>query len=215
MEQLQVESERRAKEYDKLKATMQKLEKENYALREQNAEMEEEYVRSARELADLRKLENDFKCRTWLQGAEGKSTVIASSKQDNNDDVGDGDSMSSVPDESPREDNDDTDKKNDSSQQQEQQEQQQLQLQLQQQQEQVKTYERRIDELVEEVQRAEATAQARVDALSAEVASSRRHAQAKAAAVVVESSSSSERRAVSARRDRPLFAYGQRVLKLH
>ena len=82
MEQLQVESERRAKEYDKLKATMQKLEKENYALREQNAEMEEEYVRSARELADLRKLENDFKCRTWLQGAEGKSTVIASSKQD-------------------------------------------------------------------------------------------------------------------------------------
>ena len=71
MEQLQVESERRAKEYDKLKATMQKLEKENYALREQNAEMEEEYVRSARELADLRKLENDFKCRTWLQGAEG------------------------------------------------------------------------------------------------------------------------------------------------
>ena len=37
---------------------------------------------------------------------------------------------------------------------------------------------------------------------------------AKASAVVVESSSS-ERRAVSARRDRPLSAYGQRVLKLH
>ncbi|KAK9814820.1 hypothetical protein WJX72_012003 [[Myrmecia] bisecta] len=77
VDQLQDESRSRASELEKLKVALAAAHQDLLEANMQNNELSEELEWSMKELSELQKEKNDWRCRSWLDQATGRSTVLA------------------------------------------------------------------------------------------------------------------------------------------